>query len=596
MRRCFLRVSSRLGLLAATLALGAGCAGRTALETNLVPDAGDDAGPVVDAGPPPIETSSKVDLLFVVDNSPNTDGFHDLLAASVPYLIQRLARPACVNGLGNVVATTADPSAPCPVGEREFAPVTDVHVGVISTSLGGHGADTCSPASPAFNPTQNDAAHLLARDAGSGVVPTYDNAGFLAWDPTQKLSPPGESDPNALTAKLASMIRGAGSQGCGFESPLESIYRFLVDPEPYLTIPIVGGKATPTGVDQVLLQQRADFLRPDSAVVVVLATDENDCSTREGGQFFLADQGGDPNDPNKPFHLPRARAVCAKNPADPCCASCGQETPAGCLPSSADSACNAPPFDGTEDPINLRCFDQKRRYGIDFLYPIDRYTKALTAPTITTRDGSIVDNPLFAESRSPKLVMLTGIVGVPWQDIAEEPKAPATGLKTNAEIDWSLVIGDPATGAPPADPLMIESIDPRSGTNPATGAALAPPGSGPMANPINGHERDIPARDDLQYACIYPRLTPVTCADPTCECSAPNGNPVCQAPDGTYSKVERFGKALPGIRPLRLLKELGEQGVVASVCAASAQEPAQPAFGYKPAIDATLRALRSRLE
>jgi hypothetical protein len=220
----------------------------------------------------------------------------------------------------------------------------------------------------------------------------------------------------------------------------------------------------------------------------------------------------------------------------------------------------------------------------------------LTEPTVTTRDGSIVGNPLFSQNRSPKLVMLTGIVGVPWQDIAKEPKALATGFQTNAEINWALVLGDPATGAPPGDPLMIESIDPRSGTHPPTGTALAPPSSGPMASPINGHERDIPTRDDLQYACIYPRMAPMTCADPTCDCSVPGDNPVCQSPDGTYSKVERFGKAMPGIRELRLLKDLGEQGIVASVCAESAQDPAQPTFGYKPAIDATLRALRSRLE
>src|SRR5690242_9480077 len=110
MRRRFLRAGSLLSCLAATVALGAGCAGRSALETDLFVDAGSDAGPVVDAGPPPIETSSKVDVLFVVDNSPNTDAHHELLAASVPYMIQRLTRPACVNGLGNVVATTADPN------------------------------------------------------------------------------------------------------------------------------------------------------------------------------------------------------------------------------------------------------------------------------------------------------------------------------------------------------------------------------------------------------------------------------------------------------------------------------------------------------
>jgi hypothetical protein len=596
MRRRFLQAGSTLLAATAGLALASGCAGRTTLEWDLGEDAGSDAGPVVDAGPPPIARSSKVDVLFVVDNSPNTDAAHDMLAASVGYLVDRFTHPACVNGLGNVVATTPDSAVPCPVGMREFTPRTDVHVAVISTSLGGHGADICSPQNPGWDPTQNDSGHLLARAPGAGAVPTYQNQGFLAWDPAQKLSPPGEGDPAALTAKLSDLVQGTGTSGCGFESQLESMYRFLVDPEPYSAIPVVDGKATPTGIDSSLLQQRADFLRPDSALLVVLVTDENDCSTRDGGQYYFSSQASDPGDPNKSFHLPRARAACAGNPDDPCCASCGQATPSGCLPTSADAACNAPPFSAEEDPINLRCFDQKRRFGIDFLQPIERYTKGLTEASVSLRDGSIVDNPLFAGNRSPQLVMLTGIVGVPWQDIAKEPKAIATGFKTASEMDWGTILADPTTGAPPADPLMIESIDARTGANPATGAALAPPGSGPLANPINGHERAIPQRDDLQYACVYPRLTPKACTLPACDCSQPADNPICQGPDGAYSTTETFGKAVPGVRELRLLRSLGEQAAVASVCAASASAPASSTFAYKPGIDAALRLLRQRVE
>src|SRR4051812_39154933 len=122
MRRRFLRAGSMA--LVALPALLTGCwAGRSGLETDLVMDAGSDAPPVVDAGPPPLEKSSKLDLLLVVDNSPNTQAFHELLAATVPYLLGRLTRPACVNGLGNVVALTALPTDPCPTGVREFQPI-----------------------------------------------------------------------------------------------------------------------------------------------------------------------------------------------------------------------------------------------------------------------------------------------------------------------------------------------------------------------------------------------------------------------------------------------------------------------------------------
>jgi hypothetical protein len=198
--------------------------------------------------------------------------------------------------------------------------------------------------------------------------------------------------------------------------------------------------------------------------------------------------------------------------------------------------------------------------------------------------------------RSAGLVLLTGIVGVPWQDVARDPSAPSKGLRTAAEMIWPVVLGDPATGAPPLDPLMVESIDPRTGKNPATGAALAPPSAGAMANPINGHERTIGGRDDLQYACIYARLAPAACTTPPCECDAPTGDPVCQASDGSYGKTQLYARALPGVRELELLQKLGERAAVGSVCAApSAGEP-DPGFGYKPSLDAALRLLRTRLE
>jgi hypothetical protein len=593
------RALRRFALASACLSMASGCAGRSALQFDLV-DAGADAdsGPVEDSGPPPLETSDKLDLLLVVDNSRDLETAHALLADTVEYLLQRLVNPPCVNGLGNVVAEPALPSEACPVGKRDFAPIRDFHVGVISTSLGGHGADVCSPASPNFKPPNNDAAHLLRRNNAAGVVPTYANLGFLAWDPAQASSPPGDGNIATLGAKLVEIVRGVGTNGCGFESQLESIHRFLVDPDPPMEITIQNGAATPIGVDAIVLQQRADFLRPDSLVAVLLVTDENDCSTRESGQYYLSNQGLGAD--NQPFHLPRARSECALDTADPCCASCGQKTPAGCSPTESDPQCLAPSMTSVEDPLNLRCFDQKRRFGVDFLYPLDRYIEGLTEPSLATRDGQIVDNPLFASGRSNKLVTVTGVIGVPWQDIANNPGTLTSGYLQASLVDWSLLLPDPSTGAPPLDPLMVESILPRSGVNPPTGAALAGPDSlDALANPVNGHERNIVEADDLQYACIYPLPEPKTCSDATCDCSEPESiqtNPLCQQIDGSYTNVQRFARALPATRELALLRALGDQGAVASICAPVVTGPAQPAFGYRPAVDALMRTLRRHIE
>ena len=588
--RPWLPTSRWAGLTLWTVLLG--CAGRTDLRLPSEDTDDDDAAAVPDAGSPLIEQTDKVDVLLVVDNSKNLSAGQDLLARTLPYLLERLVRPACVNGLGHVVAETDTPDQPCPIGERDFPPVRDMHVGVISTSLGGHGADTCGPGSPTFNPSQNDAAHLLTRTSTGEVVPTYEHQGFLAWDPGQDKVPPGELDLPTVTQKLEQMVRGAGNVGCGFESQLESIYRFLVDPEPYLDLSVVGGAAQPTGTDAVLLAQRADFLRPDSAVLVVLLTDENDCSTREGGQYYLSNQavlGG------VHYHLPRARAVCATDPGDACCASCAESTPAGCVPTASDPGCQAPPLSELDDPINLRCFDQKRRFGVDFLYPIQRYVRALSEPTVVTRAGDDVANPLFSGGRSPKMVFLAGIVGVPWQDIAQEPNALGSGFLPADQVDWEMVLGE----GEGSDPLMRESVVPRTGTTPRTGDELAPPSAtSALANPINGHERDVPAADDLQYACIYPLRTPRSCAsDVECECvgDSVSGNPICQQEDGSYAQVQRFARALPSIRPLRVIQGLGTQGVVASICAQEVHDEASAAFAYKPAVDAAMRSLRARL-
>ena len=64
---------------------------------------------------------------------------------------------------------------------------------------------------------------------------------------------------------------------------------------------------------------------------------------------------------------------------------------------------------------------------------------------------------------------------------------------------WDLILSDPScyhtdAGCLPQDPLMIESVDPRAGTNPVTGDAIALSGN-PTGNSINGSEYDISARD-----------------------------------------------------------------------------------------------------
>ena len=564
---------------------------------------------------PPAPNVDKIDILLDVDNSRSMADKQAFLALAVADITNALINPRCIdsNGFPSAVQP-ANPTDECPPNaRREHLPAVDIHLGVISSSIGSAGADACIPGG-GKSQTVDDHGHLLSRIAPdqAGSLPTYQGKGFLAWDPAQKKNPPGEANAQVLAQTFADMVVGVGQVGCGYEAQLESWYRFLVDPEPYQSISIVEGKATPAGTDAELLQQRADFLRPDSMLVIVSLSDENDCSIQESGQFYFAAQL---QSGSSAFHLPRARSECATNPNDPCCKSCGQD-PGGC---PADPNC-ATPLAPEEDDANLRCWDQKRRFGIDFLYPIDRYVNALTQPTIANRAGELVPNPIFSDLtpadgapflRDPGLVIMAGIVGVPWQDIARDPTSLTSGFKSAAELAapdgngitrWDVILGNPQAYVPPLDPLMVETYQARTGTNPVTGDAVAPPGSANGTNPINGHEYTIASRDDLQYACIFDLPTPRDCGptstEVSCDCSImTNDNPLCEAnpEDSDNPTLQVRAKAYPGIRELTVLKAIGDQGVVTSVCPSQIQTPGASDFAYRPAAAALLERMKQRL-
>jgi len=509
----------------------------------------------------------KIDLLFMIDNSMSMADKQLILADAVPQLLNRLITPKVVDG------------------EKEFEPVLDIHIGIVSSSLGGHGGDQCSDGA---NPTQNDNAHLIG-SVRSGLE-SYSNLGFLWWDASdpQKGNPPGESDAAKLGANFTAHVTTTGEQGCGYEASLESWYRFLVDPAPPAKVVLNGTTAEVQGVDDVVLQQRKDFLRPNSLVAIILLSDENDCSVIDGGYNWIATQTSQPNGTG--FHLGRATAACAKDPDDPCCRSCLADEkngpPAGCGELASDAECKQGDWDDVGDHPNLRCFEQKRRFGLEFLYPTRRYVEALSQPRICpawdangpvgcqfadpAAGGYRVCNPLFLEdlddptsceagTRDPALVYVAGIVGVPWQDIAtqETLNDPTqlrylTASEIGAEGRWDWLVprckttadqtpGNPGNQLPrpipvcdrwdpndaPDDALMIESSSPRTGKNPALDVPLSDP-SGPElgmpgSNPINGHEW-LTDSADLEYACIFKRSSPKDCStagNTGCDCDDP---------------------------------------------------------------------------
>jgi hypothetical protein len=637
-------------VLGAAIALGVGCSATSNNPSTGSSSGAGGTGPACTAERLTLGAVNKVDLVLVVDNSASMADKQRFFALAVPELLGDLVNPACVD-LTTGQPTSAQPGSglePCPPGsKRQFPPVNDLHVGLLSSSLGSFGADGCLDKSPAGctgtpNSTpSDDHGHLVTRaePCGTmGTVPTYQGQGFLAWDPTQMLTPPGEGNlGDYMTSGLAKsaydLVVGNGQLGCGFESQNESWYRFLVDPAPYQSISLVNNQVKTTGIDAVLLQQRKDFLRPDSLLVIVDVTDETDTSIKETSSYplFAAPE----------LHFPHARSECTtKGPKDPCCSSCGQTEPPGCPPNSADASCTSgtPPgqYSIFDEDTSLRAFgliSHKQRYGIEFFYQPSRYVNALTSPTVTDANNATVPNPIYTNLdptrytgavRDPGLVLYATISGVPWQLLARQKNGvpdlvngvsaidptKVGGFKTAKELSlldpkgnsfWDDIAGDPENYVPAKSPFMQESTVPRTGVDPVTGIATSPPGSPSDANPINGHERTIVnPPNDIEYACIFPLLGPMDCSQnsSSCECTFQNAlaadNPLC-APnpnDGNKPTLQVSGRAYPGIKHLAIARGMGSQGIAASICAKQVTDPTAPDYGYRPAV----RAIADRMK
>ncbi len=598
---------------------------------------GSDAG---DASVPQL-TSNKVDILFAIDNSRSMGDKQDLLASKA----------------ANVI--------------KQFPNLPDLHIAFVSSSLGGGGAEQaggqpiCPPTAtePLFkqyNAHNDDKGWLLNRVKptaanGSGIEDTVANAlpinapggTFLAWLPGKQSNSnvPVEPDQTTLANDFATLVRGMQEYGCGLEAQLESWYRFLIQPDPYDSIAISvdpkGGppKATLVGIDATIIRQRADFLRPDSIVVIVQVTDEEDSWTDPlalDGRGWTTRASVVPGSPTN--LMPRGTSACdtpidptnptATGPNDPNCTSCGLTgNMANGQPISSDPNCTlscgancAGYWTGKDDNLNIRYTnDVKRRYGLGFQFPVQRYIDGLTSQNVPDRNGEHASgagpylgqayciNPLFASSlptgandtglcdgaiapsttRNASLVYYMIVGGVPYQLVGDK-----SAVKTLNSADWTTIVGrDPIhydyTGI---DPHMIESYLPRTSKNKASipylSGSLSDITALDNADPYNGREWDTtlsPLGLDLQYACTFDLATPKECSDAAnvnaCDCVNnavnPGGPPLCAAGANGKSLQVR-GKAYPTIRELLVARGMGDHGVAASLCLPN--DPFTPAF------------------
>ena len=150
----------------------------------------------------------KVDLLFAIDNSASMGDKQDILKDAVPNLLVELIQPKCVLKTDGTTPVTdasgavvrADPGGnkdnnyKCPDGSQpDFKPVTDMHIGIVSSSLGNFGAESIQGdavcVTTGTNKRNDDHGLLInvngldATGAENPANPLANPDNFLSWLP-----------------------------------------------------------------------------------------------------------------------------------------------------------------------------------------------------------------------------------------------------------------------------------------------------------------------------------------------------------------------------------------------------------------------------
>ncbi|MBW2732371.1 MAG: hypothetical protein JRH20_08235 [Deltaproteobacteria bacterium] len=196
----------------------------------------------IDAPPPTL--SRQLDILFVIDNSATMDRKQDRLIAQFPELLAALHR--------------AEPKGTLP----------DIHIGVVSTDVGAgpFNLKSCE------NPLGDNGRLQIPRPSANCKAPIdpwirYANG---------KTNIPGcdganPADGARCVEQAFACIAALGTEGCGFEQPLEAARRAL-DQDP-------GHNVNP------------GFIRPNARLAIIFLTDEDDCSAATPTLFDPQDVG-----------------------------------------------------------------------------------------------------------------------------------------------------------------------------------------------------------------------------------------------------------------------------------------------------------------
>lgn len=222
-----------------------------------------------------------VDLLFVVDNSHSMQEEQASLRREFPKLIQ--------------VLTTGERP-----GQAPFSPVKDLHLAVVSSDMGLLGVQGV-PGCEGFG---DDG--IMKNEPGASMP------GCQAGYPRFLTYLEGASDP-ARAAKDFACISTLGTDGCGFEQPLESALKALwpsADGRVRFLGDAMGFGELGHGDVENLGFLRGDDTPGGSLLAIVVVSDEEDCSSADTSHFvpeaYLA--------PDSPLRAQDLNLRCFHNP------------------------------------------------------------------------------------------------------------------------------------------------------------------------------------------------------------------------------------------------------------------------------------------
>jgi hypothetical protein len=231
--RCAQEVASYCG------APGGGSGSDGGVATGAIADGG-----AADMGPLPLGIRNKVDVLFMIDNSPSMAAMQTELRQHFAAFFSPLVPTA---GSGKLL---------------------DLHIGVVTSDYGAGAVANVAGGCDASPGGQKGFLQQVGA-AGAGCVgpqgvPFIQYAVDATGGVTANL-PGGATDHAALAAAFSCMA-SVGSNGCGFEHQLESVYAALHNGS-----------------------ENAGFLRPDALLVVVFLTNEDDGSAPPTTDVFNPD-------------------------------------------------------------------------------------------------------------------------------------------------------------------------------------------------------------------------------------------------------------------------------------------------------------------